>query len=47
MGGRSMDCTKKVSEQGDLETTLPWPVATPMGGFSGGDEVSEIENRLE
>ncbi len=24
-GGRGMECAERVPEQGDLETTLPWP----------------------
>ncbi len=37
---RSGMCLERVPEQGDLETTLPWP--PPWGRFLGGDKVSEI-----
>ncbi len=40
MGRRGLDCAERVLEQGDLETTLPWP--PPWGRFPGGDEASEI-----
>lgn len=30
-GGRSMECAKREPEQGDLGTTLPWPL--PWGKF--------------
>ena len=30
-GGKGLECAERVPEQGDLETTLPWP--PPWGGF--------------